>query len=106
MVKLVNETQQTKVLSHTHLYSLEYIPENRPLLPLVRLGSVLVTVCGQRVQFVAQFLPVMELKLLEEDRHKCYILDQQKLTDSIRTLYKETSHLMQPDSQVKMPLNV
>lgn len=50
---------------NTHLHSLEHVPEHRPLLPLVGLGSVLVTVRGQRVQFVTQFIPVVEFKLLK-----------------------------------------
>lgn len=53
---------------NTHLHSLEHVPEHRPLLPLVRLGSVLVTVGGQRVQFVTQFIPVVEFKLLKGTR--------------------------------------
>lgn len=47
-----------------HLDGLEHVPEHRALLPLVRLGPVLVAVGGQRVQLVAQLVPVLELKIL------------------------------------------
>lgn len=48
-----------------HLHSLEHVPEHGALLPLVRLGSVLVAVRGQRVQLVAQLVPVLELEILQ-----------------------------------------
>lgn len=47
-----------------HLHGLEHIPEHRALLPLVRLGSVLVAVGGQRAQLVAQLVVVLELEVL------------------------------------------
>lgn len=49
-----------------HLNRLEHVSEHRPLLLLIRLGSVLVAVRGQSVQFIAQLIPVVKLKLLRE----------------------------------------
>lgn len=63
--------------SYTHLDSLKDVPEDGPLLPLVRLGSVLVAVCGQCVQFVAKLIPVLELEILQ-NRQKSCIYDQRK----------------------------
>lgn len=63
--------------SYTHLDSLKDVPEDGPLFPLVRLGSVLVAVCSQRVQFVAKLIPVLELEILQ-DRWKCCNSDQRK----------------------------
>lgn len=57
-----------------HLDGLEHVPEHGPLLPLVRLGSVLVAVGGQPVQLVAQLVPVLELEVLtgkDAEKHKC-----------------------------------
>lgn len=54
------------MIRRAHLNSLKYISENRSLLPLVSLGSVLIAVCGQSAQLVAQIIPVVKLKLLEE----------------------------------------
>ncbi len=68
---------------HTHLDSLEYVPEHRPLLPLVSLGSVLVTVRGQRVQFVAQLVPVVKLKLLKTHGETCYFHHRRKRPDRL-----------------------
>lgn len=52
-----------------HLHGLENVPEHRALLPLVRLGSVLVAVRGQGVQFVTQVVPVVKLEVLEKHTH-------------------------------------
>ena len=62
---------------NTHLDSLEHIPEYRPLLLLVHFGSVLVAVCGQCIQFIAQFIPVIKLKVLKGHKvKKCCTHDQ------------------------------
>lgn len=65
--------------SYTHLDSLEDVPEDGPLLPLVRLGSVLVAVCGQRVQFVAKLIPVLELEILQgRDGNAVFLTKERK----------------------------
>lgn len=64
---------------YTHLDSLKDVPEDRPLLPLVRLGSVLVAVCGQRVQFVAKLIPVLELEILQDrDGNAAFMTKEKK----------------------------
>lgn len=63
---------------YTHLDSLKDVPEDGPLLPLVRLGSVLVAVCGQRVQFVAKLIPVLELEILQERDGNAAFLTQER----------------------------
>lgn len=57
----------------THLHSLEHVPEHRPLLPLVSLGTVFVAVGGQRVQLVTQGLPVIILKRLRTSESRSVI---------------------------------
>lgn len=57
----------------THLHSFEHVPEHRPLLPLVSLGTVFVAVGGQRVQLVTQGLPVIILKRLRTSESRSVI---------------------------------
>lgn len=79
-IQLLKKKKKIKIdaaFLHTHLDSLKDVPEDGPLLPLVRLGSVLVAVCGQRVQFVAKLIPVLELEILQ-NRQKSCIYDQRK----------------------------
>lgn len=52
----------------THLHGLQHVSEHGALLLLVRLGSVLVAVGGQRVQLVAQIVPVLEVKVLRANQ--------------------------------------